>query len=119
MKVLVLIDSFKGTLSSSRLGKIVTEELGKKGIRAEYFPISDGGDGFLETIVEAIKTEPVLISAVDPLGRPLYTYFLSDNENAAAYLEMAKTSGLSLLKKKSATRSKPRRTGSGGPSLPR
>ncbi|MDI9506928.1 MAG: glycerate kinase [Bacillota bacterium] len=99
MKVLVLIDSFKGTLSSSRLGKIVTEELGKKGIRAEYFPISDGGDGFLETIVEAIKTEPVLISAVDPLGRPLYTYFLSDNENAAAYLEMAKTSGLNLLKK--------------------
>ena len=55
MKVLALIDSFKGTLTSRRLGKIMTEELGKKDIESEYFPISDGGDGFLETVEEAVK----------------------------------------------------------------
>lgn len=99
MKVLALIDSFKGTLTSRRLGKIMTEELGKKDIESEYFPISDGGDGFLETVEEAVKAAPVLIKTVDPLGRPLYTYFLYDEESAVAFLEMAKTSGVILLKK--------------------
>ena len=92
MKVLALIDSFKGTLTSRRLGKIMTEELGKKDIESEYFPISDGGDGFLETVEEAVKAAPVLIKTVDSIGRPLYTYFVHDEETGVAELEMAKTS---------------------------
>ena len=50
LKILAICDSFKGTLSSSEVGKIVCEHYNKEGHDAKYIPISDGGEGFLEVI---------------------------------------------------------------------
>ncbi len=97
MKVLSIIDSFKGTLTSLQLGQIMSEELNKKGIEADYIPISDGGDGFLDVIEMVAKQPRVEVTVSDPLGRKIKTYFLYDENTKTAYLELAKSSGLNLL----------------------
>ena len=50
MKVLAIIDKFKGTISSKSLGKITKDVLTSKNHNVDYYSISDGGDGFLESI---------------------------------------------------------------------
>jgi len=97
MRVLVMIDSFKGTMTSTNLGEIMTQELKKKRITATYLPISDGGDGFLEALATTVRGRRVPVMAKDPLGRPINTFFLFDEANAAAYLELAKISGINLV----------------------
>jgi glycerate kinase len=99
MRVLSIIDSFKGTLTSLQLGQIMSEELNKKGIEADYIPISDGGDGFLDVIEMVVKTKRVEVTVSDPLGRKIQTYFLFDKKTQTAYLELAKSSGINLLSK--------------------
>ncbi|HHU24272.1 MAG: glycerate kinase [Bacilli bacterium] len=99
MRVLSIIDSFKGTLTSVQLGQIATSVFTKKGIDAKWLPISDGGDGFLDTIENIVKTKRVKIKVLDPLGRATETYYLLDENKREAYIEMAKCSGINLLVK--------------------
>lgn len=98
MKVLAIIDSFKGTLTSKELGEITKEQLAKKRVDCDYFPISDGGDGFLECIEHLITAERVECTVFDPLFREIRTYYLKDQENNA-YIEMALASGINLLQR--------------------
>lgn len=97
MKVLGLIDSFKGSLSSIELGKILKDELNKKNIECEYIPISDGGEGFLDQIEYLGNVERIYVDTVDPLFRKLNTYYLVDKKENTVYLEYAKCCGVSLL----------------------
>ncbi len=99
MKVLSIIDSFKGTLISSELGSIMTNVLRKKGYEAQYIPISDGGDGFLEAIESAVKTKRVKVNVLNPLLKPIETHYLYDEKSSTAYIELAKSSGIYLLTK--------------------
>ena len=47
MKILVLPNAFKGSLSALKAAQILTRSLQKKHtVRA--FPIADGGDGFID-----------------------------------------------------------------------
>ena len=99
MIVLGLIDSFKGTLSSIELGNILCKELMKKNIAIDYCPISDGGDGFLDVIEYNLLVQKSFIYTVDSLNRRIKTYYLYDKLTNTAYIELAKTAGLSLLNK--------------------
>lgn len=99
MKALIMIDSFKGTITSKRLGEITQEEMSKKGIDSKYYPIADGGDGFLDAIEVFLKLKKVDIKCLDPLYREIDSYYLYDEDNKTAYIELAKTSGINLVKK--------------------
>lgn len=96
MKVLAIIDSFKGTITSKELGKITKEQLAKRFIACDFFSISDGGDGFLECIEPLIAAIKVKCQIYDPLFREIETYYLKD-ANDCAYIEMALASGINLL----------------------
>jgi len=98
MKVLSIIDSFKGTILSSTLGKIITKELKRQKIYAEYLPISDGGDGFLDSLSSFKHLKRNHVKVLNPIGKKIKSYYLYDNALQIAYLEMAKASGLNLLK---------------------
>lgn len=96
MKILLALDSFKGSLSSKLAGECLA-----KGIRAqnpafstEVVAVADGGEGSLEMLA-AGKTKH-RFTAADPLGRKVHGYYLSHGDTA--YLEMAVTGGLTLLK---------------------
>ena len=97
MKVLGLIDSFKGTLTSIELGEILKEELYKQNIECDYFPISDGGEGFLDSIEYIKGFKRMYLNASDPLGRIIETYYLFDEGTNTAYIELAKIAGIGLL----------------------
>ena len=98
MKVLSIIDSFKGTISSTELGSIMSDALNSKGIMADYLPISDGGDGFLDTIESIIDCKRIYHKVQNPLGKIIDAYYLIGNDQTV-YIEMAISSGLHLLNK--------------------
>ena len=69
MKVLAVIDSFKGTITSKRLGELTKEELRNKNIECDYLSISDGGEGFLDAISNNLKLNEVIVNVSDPSTR--------------------------------------------------
>lgn len=99
MKIVIAIDSFKGSLSSSQLGNAI-----EKGIRKVYsnaeikkIPIADGGEGTVESLVDGTNGKYISVSVNDPLMRKIEaTYGII--ENNIAVMEMASASGLPLLK---------------------
>jgi glycerate kinase len=100
MKVVVAIDSFKGSLGSYELGVII--EKGVKNIykNAEVIkvPIADGGEGTVEALVEGIGGQFIDIEVNDPLMRPINARYGTIHNNKTAVIEMAAASGLPLLK---------------------
>lgn len=94
MKVIVALDSFKGSLTSMEACKLV-----EKGIKSKFkdidvvkVPISDGGEGFIETI----GGKKVYVTVKDPLYRDIISYYGIVNEKTAV-IEMSLASGLTLL----------------------
>lgn len=98
-KILCLIDSFKGTLSSRELGEITQRILNNKGHKVDFFPISDGGEGFLEAIHAFTHTKRIEIPVLNPLGKEIHARYAFDDVLGCAYIEMAQISGLNLLDK--------------------
>ncbi len=59
---------------------------------------SDGGDGFLNAVSEKVDAEEITVASVDPLNRQISAVYLLDRSTGTAYIELAKASGLELLK---------------------
>ena len=99
-KVCVAIDSFKGCLSSSEAGDAAREAIHRLLPDCEVlrFPIADGGEGLLETIVIAANGRYVNTRAHDPLSRLIDTRYALSADGQTAYIEMAAISGLPLLR---------------------
>lgn len=96
MKVLAVIDSFKGTITSKRLGELTKEELRNKNIECDYLSISDGGEGFLDAISNNLKLNEVIVNVSDPLYRKINCRYLIDC-CGTAYVELAESSGICLV----------------------
>ena len=103
MKVLVLIDSFKGCLSSVQAGEAARAGLLDAGLRPEdiqVFPVSDGGEGFCAAVAAALpQAREVRVRACGPLGDPLETaYLIADSDGVrTAFLESASVCGYGLV----------------------
>lgn len=97
MKILVICDSFKGTLTSKEIGKLLKAELTKKNHQVDYIPISDGGEGFLDAISECVNTKKETVVASDALGRKKECSYLIQEETL--YVELAEVVGIKDLKK--------------------
>ena len=54
MKILIMIDSFKGSLSSSESGNIIKDEIEKLNPKEDIIvlPVADGGEGTVESMSE-------------------------------------------------------------------
>lgn len=100
MKFVFAPDSFKGTLTSLQVTKILTREARKVfgDVTTVSVQIADGGEGTLETLVDQTKGEYIRQLVLDPLGREIESGFGKLYESTAI-IEMAKASGLPLLKK--------------------
>ena len=99
MKALILIDSFKGALTSKELGQITKEELKKKNIDSDYYPISDGGDGFLDAVGALKPYKRIDLKTVDAFNREIDSYYLADSTTNTAIIELSKSCGINLVKK--------------------
>lgn len=96
-KFLVIIDSFKGCLTSVEANRAAAEGILSQMPEAEVIqiPVSDGGEGWLEAVHSAMggRMQDVLVN--DPLMRPIVAQYLINGDTAV--IEMAKASGLTLL----------------------
>ena len=98
MKIIVAIDSFKGCLTSAEANQAASEGIISKEPEAEVVqvPVSDGGEGWLEAFMAAMGGSIVEVSVKDPLMRPVVAQYLVQGDTAV--IEIAKASGLTLLK---------------------
>ncbi|MCW3100892.1 MAG: glycerate kinase [Chthonomonadaceae bacterium] len=100
-RILICPNAFKGSLTASDAARAMAEGVARAGAyETVCLPLADGGDGTLETLVEA--TGGSLHSAVvrDPLGRPVVAAWgrLGGSQSDTAVIEMAQASGLRLLR---------------------
>ena len=99
MKILVLMDSFKGSLTSAEAGEAVREGILSADETAEVlvYPFADGGEGTLDAFLKADKnSKKIKVNVSDPLGRKHEAYYgvLSDG---TVIIETAQAAGLCLL----------------------
>lgn len=101
MKIVVAIDSFKGSLSSIELGNIIEENIKKVYEKAEIIklPIADGGEGTVDTLVKGSNGKFVEVEVNNPLMKKIKTKYGILN-NKTAIIEMASASGLPLINEK-------------------
>ena len=99
MKVVVAMDSFKGSLTSLEAGNAV-----RKGIlsacpsaKVTVLPLADGGEGTVEAIAPYIHGITKTITVTGPLGTPVQAEYIFEPAGKTAYIEMAKASGLMLV----------------------
>lgn len=102
MKVLVAIDSLKGSLSSIDAGNAI-----KRGIlmaipdaEVTVSPIADGGEGTVDAMLHLSEVQKVEENVLGPTGALIQSYYGYDERNKTAVIEIALTSGLSLVEKK-------------------
>jgi len=97
-KIIVAIDSFKGCLTSAEANQAAAEGILAKMPEAKVVqvPVSDGGEGWLEAFHAARGSEIVEVNVKDPLMRTIVAQYLVQGDMAV--IEIAKASGLTLLK---------------------
>ncbi|MEH6682115.1 MAG: glycerate kinase [Sediminicola sp.] len=100
MNFLLIPDKFKNSISAKEVSAAISRGLVKVWSQCNITAIaaSDGGDGFLEAIQKSQNLEERSVETVDPLGRRIISPYLFDGATNTAYLELANTSGVQLLK---------------------
>ena len=92
MKVIVLIDKFKNSIDSMTIGNIVSLNLAKRNIKADYFPISDGGNGFLSSISFNKKYVKQNVVTFNADNEKINTFYYQDGN--IGYIESAMCVGI-------------------------
>ena len=103
MKVVVAIDSLKGSLSSLEAGQAI-----KEGVQVVYpeadvvvRPLADGGEGTVEALAIGMGGELVHVSVTGPLGEPVtaeYGILKADGTRPkTAIIEMSAAAGITLV----------------------
>ncbi|MBR3719257.1 MAG: glycerate kinase [Firmicutes bacterium] len=91
-------DSFKGSLSSLKIGELLTQAAKDvfPGCRCTAVPMADGGEGTAEAVILATGGKWVPVEVSGPLGEPVKAgYGLLPG--GSAIIEMASASGLVLV----------------------
>ncbi len=100
-KVVVAPDSFKGSLSAREVATSIATGVSRVWHEAgvEVLPLSDGGDGWVDSMVSAADGSFVQVTVRGPVDREVearYGIIESDGVTTAV-IEMAAASGLALL----------------------
>lgn len=101
MKVVVAIDSLKGSLSSMEAGNAVKKGILRVKPEAEIIvkPVADGGEGTTDALLEGSGGERVNLTVTGPMGRMVNTYYGYLPKTKTAIIEMASASGITLVSK--------------------
>lgn len=99
MKIVIAPDSFKESLSALEAANAI--ERGFKAIfpNAEYrkMPMADGGEGTVQSLVDATNGTIEERTVTGPLGEPVQAFFGIMGDGKTAVIEMAAASGLHLV----------------------
>jgi glycerate 2-kinase len=100
MKVLIIPDSFKGSLTSMEVCQVVEAAFlnVNPNLLVHKLPMADGGEGTVEALVINTNGRFILCEVQDPLGRLKQATYGILGDGKTAVIEMAEASGLPLLK---------------------
>jgi glycerate 2-kinase len=100
MNVLIAADSFKDALSAEDVCFALARGIGQAWPSAQLhcFPLADGGEGTFEVLSAHLQLQKITVSTCDPLQRPLEAPYGLSAHGKTAFIEMAMTAGLPLLR---------------------
>ena len=99
MKVVIAPQSFKGSISALDAARAMEEGVRRvvSDVETVLVPVADGGDGTLETLVEATGGDIRSATVTGPIGKAVTAEWGALGDGETAMIEMARTSGLALL----------------------
>jgi glycerate 2-kinase len=99
MKIIIAPDSFKGSLSAFEVAKSIQRGIIKidESIETVIVPMADGGEGTVQSLIDASDGEIVELTVHDPLFREIKSFYGIMGDGVTAVIEMAAASGLPLL----------------------
>lgn len=99
MKVLIAIDSFKGSLTSMQAGQAAASGIKRVYPEAETMvrPIADGGEGTVNALVDGMGGEMQVIQVTGPLGQAVDAEYGIISSSKTAIIEMSAAAGITLV----------------------
>ncbi|KAA9030630.1 glycerate kinase [Niallia endozanthoxylica] len=99
MKIVIAPDSFKESLSALEVAESIEKGFKQVIPDAEYIkvPMADGGEGTVQSLVDATGGEIISKTVTGPLGEPVEAFFGILGNKTTAVIEMAAASGLHLV----------------------
>ena len=100
MKIVIAPDSYKGSIYASDAARAMEDGVRRVLPDAEVVlvPVADGGDGTLETLVETSGGRIITSDVTGPLGETVSAQWGAMGDGVTAVAEMARTSGLALVR---------------------
>ena len=97
--IIIIPDSFKGTLTSEQICNIIAALIRR--ILPEYepvpLPVADGGEGSVSAFLNAAGGERIPVRVKDPFFRETEAFFGKLSDAKTGVIEMAAAAGLSLV----------------------
>lgn len=99
MKIVIAPDSFKESLTSLEVAESIEKGFKRIIPDAEYVkvPMADGGEGTVQSLVDATGGEIITTTVTGPLGQPVEALFGILGNKTTAVIEMAAASGIQLV----------------------
>lgn len=99
MKVVVAIDSLKGSLSSMEAGMAIKDGVlaAKPDTEVIVKPLADGGEGTTDALIEGMNGERIDLTVTGPMHTPVDAYYGYLRETNTAVMEMASAAGITLV----------------------
>ncbi|HAY52969.1 glycerate kinase [Schleiferilactobacillus harbinensis] len=99
MKFVLAPDSFKGGRSAIEVATAMKTGLSKVFPDAEYdlVPMADGGEGTVQSLVDATHGEIINVSVTGPLGNQVIARYGMLGDGTTAAIEMAQASGIQYV----------------------
>ena len=99
MKIVIAPDSFKGSLTALEVCEAAAEGIRAISPEIEIVPVpmADGGEGTVQSLVDATGGTLVTETVTGPLGEPVEAVYGLLGDGESAVIEMAAASGLPLV----------------------
>ena len=99
MRVVVAIDSFKGSMSSLEAGEAISNGIKKahKDAEVEIRPLADGGEGTVEALSVGMGGRLVNVDVTGPVGRKVSAVYGIVDSSKTAIIEMSQAAGITLV----------------------
>ena len=99
MKIVIAIDSFKGSLTSLQAGNAVKDAINRLDDKHQVLvkPLADGGEGTVEALAESTNAQMIELLVKGPLLNPVNAKYCILKDTNTAIIEMAAASGITLI----------------------
>ena len=100
VKIVIAPDSFKECLTAAQVAQSIEDGMRQIFPDAEYVqvPVADGGEGTLQSLVDATHGRFIDVTVTGPLGEPVAAQFGLLGNGDTAMIEMAQASGIELVR---------------------